>query len=100
MHKWRDLTSPPQTGHWNGRAVPAFKDTRRIRKGREWLEICSGMAGGKKGISILIKLVSTAGTGYFYVKRKNPRNLPNRLQFVKYDPRVRQHVLFTEQKLK
>lgn len=62
--------------------------------------ICQGMAGGKKGVSILVKLVSTAGTGYFYVKRKNPRNLPNKLQFVKYDPRVRQHVLFTEQKLK
>jgi len=58
------------------------------------------MAGGKKATNILIKLVSTAGTGYFYVKKKNPRNLPNKLQFVKYDPRVRQHVLFTEQKLK
>ena len=54
----------------------------------------------KKGISILVKLASTAGTGYFYVTRKNPRTLPNKLQFVKYDPRVRKHVLFTEQKLK
>ena len=58
------------------------------------------MAGGKKGISIFIKLVSTAGTGFFYVKRKNPRTLPNKLQFVKYDPRVRKHVLFTEQKMR
>lgn len=58
------------------------------------------MAGGKKAISILVKLASTAGTGYFYVIRKNPRTLPNKLQFVKYDPRVRKHVLFTEQKLK
>jgi large subunit ribosomal protein L33 len=54
----------------------------------------------KKGASILIKLLSSAGTGYFYVKKKNPRNLPNKLQFVKYDPVVRKHVLFTETKLK
>ena len=49
---------------------------------------------------MLIKLVSTAGTGYFYVKKKNPRTLSNKLQFVKYDPRVRKHVLFTEQKMR
>lgn len=58
------------------------------------------MAGGKKGMGILIKLVSSAGTGFFYVKKKNPRTLVNKLQFVKYDPRVRKHVLFTEQKMR
>lgn len=54
----------------------------------------------KKGATLLIKLLSTAGTGYFYVKKKNVRNLPNKLQFVKYDPVVNKHVLFTEAKLK
>lgn len=54
----------------------------------------------KKGVTILIKLLSTAGTGFFYVKKKNPRNLPQKLQFVKYDPRVNKHVLFRETKLK
>jgi large subunit ribosomal protein L33 len=54
----------------------------------------------KKGATILIKLLSTAGTGFFYVKKKNPRTLPQKLQFVKYDPRVCRHVLFTETKLK
>ena len=54
----------------------------------------------KKGATLLIKLVSTAGTGFFYVKRKNPRTLPKKLELMKYDPRVRQHVLFTESKLK
>lgn len=58
------------------------------------------MAGGKKGVTVLVKLLSTAGTGYFYVKRKNPRKLTAKLQFVKYDPVVRQHVLFSETKLK
>jgi large subunit ribosomal protein L33 len=54
----------------------------------------------RKAATLLIKLVSGAGTGYFYVKKKNPRTIPHKLQFMKYDPRVRRHVLFTEQKLK
>jgi large subunit ribosomal protein L33 len=58
------------------------------------------MAGKKKVGQMLIKLVSQAGTGYFYVTRKNPRNVPYKLQRIKYDPRVNKHVLFTEAKLK
>jgi len=58
------------------------------------------MAGAKKGATLLVKLLSTAGTGFFYVKRKNARTLPGKLQFVKHDPRVNKHVLFTETKLK
>lgn len=54
----------------------------------------------KQGATILVKLLSAAGTGYFYVKKKNPRNFTQKLAFVKYDPRVRRHVLFTETKLK
>ena len=54
----------------------------------------------KKAATLLVKLISTANTGFFYVKRKNPRKLPQKLQFVKHDPRVNQHVLFTEQKLR
>lgn len=50
--------------------------------------------------TILVKLESTAGTGYFYVKRRNPRKQPNKLNFRKYDPRVRKHVEFKEVKLK
>jgi len=58
------------------------------------------MAPSKKGATLLVKLLSTAGTGFFYVKRKNPRTLPQKLQFVKYDPKVRRHVLFSETKLR
>lgn len=54
----------------------------------------------KKLGQILIKLVSQAGTGFFYVTKKNPRNVPYKLQRVKYDPKMDKHVLFTEQKLK
>ncbi|BAM80306.1 mitochondrial ribosomal protein L33, precursor [Cyanidioschyzon merolae strain 10D] len=55
---------------------------------------------GAKGKSVLIKLVSAAGTGYFYVTRKNPRNVPYKLSVIKYDPRVGRHVVFKEGKMK
>jgi len=48
----------------------------------------------------LIKLESTAGTGYFYVTDKNRRTQTNKLELKKYDPKVRKHVLFVEKKLK
>lgn len=54
----------------------------------------------RKGTTILIKLLSTAGTGFFYVKKKNPRTLPQKLEFVKFDPRVNRRVLFRETKLR
>ena len=44
--------------------------------------------GATKAGAILVKLVSTAATGYFYVKRKNPKRMPRKLEFIKYDPRV------------
>ncbi len=48
----------------------------------------------------LIKMVSTADTGYFYVARKNTRTLTDKLTMRKYDPRARKHVLFKESKMK
>lgn len=50
--------------------------------------------------TILVKLVSTAGTGFFYVKKRNPRKLTEKLAFKKYDPVARKHVDFKEEKLK
>lgn len=47
-----------------------------------------------------IKLVSTAGTGYYYVTSKNPRNLTEKMILKKYDPVVRKHVEFKEGKIK
>jgi len=46
----------------------------------------------------IIKLRSTAGTGYTYVTRKNRRNNPDRLVLMKYDPVVRKHVEFREER--
>lgn len=47
-----------------------------------------------------IKLVSSAGTGFFYVTKKNSRNLTEKLVLKKYDPVVRKHVEFKEAKIK
>ena len=50
--------------------------------------------------SILIKLVSSADTGFYYVTKKNPRTLTEKMEVRKYDPVVRKHVLFKEYKIK
>jgi large subunit ribosomal protein L33 len=47
-----------------------------------------------------IKLVSTAGTGYFYTTTKNKRKNPDKIKMKKYDPVVRKHVEFVEEKIK
>ena len=47
-----------------------------------------------------IKLVSSAGTGHFYTTNKNKRNTPNKLEFMKFDPVVRKHVIYKEAKIK
>ena len=50
--------------------------------------------------TVLIKLVSSADTGYFYVTKKNPRTTTEKLELKKYDPRARKHVVFRESKIK
>ena len=50
----------------------------------------------KNDLRPLIKLRSTAGTGYTYVTRKNRRNDPDRISLRKYDPIIRRHVEFKE----
>ncbi|MEQ8719332.1 MAG: 50S ribosomal protein L33 [Acidimicrobiales bacterium] len=46
----------------------------------------------------IIKLRSTAGTGYTYVTTKNKVNQRERIELKKYDPVARKHVLFREEK--
>ena len=53
-----------------------------------------------KPSTILVKLVSTADTGYYYVTKKNPRTQTEKLSFRKYDPVARKHVEFKEGKMK
>ena len=47
-----------------------------------------------------IKLVSTAGTGYFYTTTKNKRTMPNKMEIKKFDPVVRQHVVSKDANIK
>ncbi len=53
-----------------------------------------------KAATILVKLESTADTGYFYVAKKNPRTMTEKLEMRKYDPVARKHVTFKESKMK
>ncbi|MDD5249172.1 MAG: 50S ribosomal protein L33 [Rhodocyclaceae bacterium] len=53
-----------------------------------------------KGGREKIKLESSAGTGHFYTTSKNKRTTPAKLEFMKYDPKARKHVLYKEVKLK
>jgi len=46
----------------------------------------------------IIKLKSTAGTGYQYVTTKNKVNSRERIELMKYDPKARKHVIFKEEK--
>lgn len=47
-----------------------------------------------------VKMLSTAGTGFFYVASRNPRTKTEKMVFRKYDPVKRAHVDFKEAKIK
>lgn len=53
-----------------------------------------------KPTTIKIRLNSTAGTGYFYVTKKNTRTMTEKMVVRKYDPVARKHVEFKEGKIK
>jgi large subunit ribosomal protein L33 len=53
-----------------------------------------------KPATVKIRLNSTAGTGFFYVTKKNPRNQTEKMTFRKYDPVAKKHVEFKEGKIK
>jgi large subunit ribosomal protein L33 len=52
----------------------------------------------RNDIRPIVKLRSTAGTGYTYVTRKNRRNDADRMVLKKYDPILRRHVDFREER--
>jgi len=59
-----------------------------------------GLNAMAKTNSIQIKLVSSADTGFYYIARKNPRTLTEKMEKRKYDPVARKHVIFKEAKIK
>ncbi len=46
----------------------------------------------------VIKLRSTEGTGFTYTTRKNKTNTRERIELRKYDPVLRRHVIFKEER--
>jgi large subunit ribosomal protein L33 len=56
------------------------------------------MARPSKERRPIIKLRSTADTGFTYVTRKNKINTRERITLMKYDPVVRRHVEFKEER--
>jgi large subunit ribosomal protein L33 len=59
-----------------------------------------GFPNMAKAVTIKVKLVSTADTGFFYVAKKNSRTMTDKLVKKKYDPVARKHVEFREAKIK
>ena len=53
-----------------------------------------------KAVREKIRLNSSAGTGHFYTTTKNKRTMPEKMEIKKYDPVVRQHVMYKEAKIK
>jgi large subunit ribosomal protein L33 len=51
----------------------------------------------KPGARVQVKLKSTESPHRYYSK-KNKRNTPERLEIKKYDPVVRRHVVYKEEK--
>ena len=47
-----------------------------------------------------IKLVSSAETGHYYTTTKNKRLHPDKIEVKKFDPVVRKHVMYKEEKIK
>lgn len=47
-----------------------------------------------------IKLLSTEGTGFYYVTKKNAKTMTEKMVLKKYDPVARKHVEFKEAKIK
>ena len=53
-----------------------------------------------KGAREKIKLESSAGTGHFYTTTKNKRTKPEKMEIMKFDPKVRKPVAYKETKIK
>ena len=53
-----------------------------------------------KAVREKIRLNSSAGTGHFYTTTKNKRTMTGKKEIKKFDPLVRQHVMYKEAKLK
>jgi len=103
LFRWRGPEMRP--------AYPSLPQAAQVKSGLTWpikrlssrplrTSQYTGIFDMAKPTTQLIKMVSTADTGYFYVAKKNPRTLTEKLQLRKYDPVVRKHVIFKESKIR
>jgi len=53
----------------------------------------------KKG-AVVMRLVSQSGTGFFYTIKRAIKANQEKLQLIKFDPRVNARVLFKEERIK
>ena len=53
-----------------------------------------------KAVREKIRLNSSAGTGHFYTTTKNKKTMTGKMEIKKYEPVVRQHVMYKEGKIK
>ncbi|HPE79279.1 MAG: 50S ribosomal protein L33 [Sedimenticolaceae bacterium] len=53
-----------------------------------------------KAVREKIRLNSSAGTGHFYTTTKNKKTMTGKMEIKKFDPVVRQHVMYKEGKIK
>ena len=53
-----------------------------------------------KAVREKIRLNSSAGTGHFYTTTKNKKTQTGKMEIKKFDPVIRQHVMYKEAKIK
>lgn len=53
-----------------------------------------------KAVREKIRLNSSAGTGHFYTTTKNKKTMTGKMEIKKFDPVVREHVMYKEGKIK
>jgi large subunit ribosomal protein L33 len=85
----------PVSWQWADKELPAFHGEPLVGNGNH-CHIVAVMA--RNELRPVVRLRSTAGTGFTYVTRKNRRNDPDRMVLRKYDPLARKHVDFREER--
>src|SRR5688572_31559509 len=88
------LNRPLFWATWMGSLLPNLRRACHKSRPRSYAMAKKGKSGRE-----LIRLVSTADTGFFYTTSKNRKRTPDKLVLKKYDPVVRKHVEFKESKI-
>jgi large subunit ribosomal protein L33 len=101
----RALATPPAGAFWLKKASQRLDIEGSVRIFRRSPTALYRLGRAKefvmaKPTTVKIRLNSTAGTGFFYVTKKNTRTMTDKMVVRKYDPVARKHVEFKEGKIK